>query len=95
MASSTNNVTGPLRLITRKPTFNIPASAFHLKAFCGKLLGTHSRKEREAISVHSANHGAVCDVKGLADAGQLLSNGLPYQASGDRGEVVVKACLNG
>jgi len=29
-----NNVTGPLRLITSKPKFNIPAFAFHLKAFC-------------------------------------------------------------
>ena len=34
-----NNVTGPLREITRKPTFNIPAFAFHLKVFCSEARG--------------------------------------------------------
>lgn len=34
-----NNVTEPLRLITGKPNFSIPAFAFHLKAFCGESRG--------------------------------------------------------
>ena len=34
-----NQITAPLRLITRKPTFDIPAFAFHLKAFCSEPRG--------------------------------------------------------
>jgi len=34
-----NNVTGPLRVISKNPEFDIPQFAFHLKAFCSEERG--------------------------------------------------------
>ena len=62
-----NSVTEPLRLITRKPTFNIPAFAFHLNGFCGEARGPILEKRGKQYRFIQPIMEPYVILRGLAD----------------------------
>src|ERR1017187_977936 len=61
------DVTEPLRLISHKPNFNIPAFAFHLKAFCSESRGKILEKRGRRLRFVQPIMGPYVILRGLAD----------------------------